>query len=423
MKEIDQTAPVDATVEVPGSKSVTNRALLLAMAAPGESEVVRPLDCDDSRYMLQAIRKIGFPVEGSLKDAVTIGERVSMYSEEVELFVGNAGTAMRFLCGMLPFVPGRYLLNGDSRMQERPIGDLVEALAQLDAEIEFPEKEGFPPVSIRGRLMRGGGRVSVDGSVSSQFVSALMMGGATLPQGLRVEITDAVSRPYIAMTEAILRQFGVTVEKDATSVGVRGPLEPARVVVEPDFSSASYWMAAALVTGGKVRLRGMAGESVQGDAGFVRLLDSIGAGVRVEDDVLVIFGAGELQGGTFDLSDMPDMAPTLAVVAPFCSEPVEIINVANLRVKESDRLEVLGSELTKLGVRVEVGHDSIRIEPGMGKSEAVIDPHGDHRIAMAFAVLGLGRGNVKISDPGVVAKSYPGFWRTLDEVAAATNHR
>lgn len=414
MKAISKAGVIDGTVNAPASKSLTNRALLLAMITEGETSIIDPLDSDDSRFMLECVRRLGFEVEGSLRSSVTIGRRVRMYSEAVELFVGNAGTAMRFLTGFLPFVPGRYLLRGDQRMHERPIGHLVEALEGIGAEIEYVENEGYPPITIRGRMMRGGMVVPIDGRLSSQFISALMMGGAAVRGGITIEMRNAVSLPYVHLTAGILREFGVDVAFDQSRIEVRpSSVALSEYRVEGDYSSASYWFALAAATGGTIEVTNLRARSVQGDRRFLDLLEEMGASVERREGAVVVHG-GELRGGTFDMNDIPDVVPTLASIAPLASSPVTIVNVANLRVKESDRITVLATELRKLGVSVEEQDSGLRIEPGWNTEPATIDPHGDHRIAMAFAVAGAARGHVSIDDERVVGKSYPRFWREFE---------
>lgn len=419
MRAIPKLSSIAATVAIPPSKSYTARALLLAAMSDGDTIVRNPLDSDDSRYMLDALKKIGYRVDGGFKTGLTVSARESISANEVELHIGNAGTAMRFLAGFLAFTAGRFLLKGDSRMHERPIGDLVEALRSIDGEVEYAEREGYPPLRIRGKKVRGGFEVDVEGSTSSQFVSSLMMAGSTLPGGIRVRAKSLVSRPYVEITKDILRKFGASIEEEGALTSIRAPrLSLDEYTVEGDWSSASYWIAAAVV-GGSVTLTGLQRDSVQGDGGFVEVIESMGASVTWNGDELTVSCTpGSLRGGTFDFNAMPDVVPTLAAIAPLASTPIEITNVANLRVKESDRLTVLASELRKLGARVDERPDSLRIEPGWSSEEAVIDPHGDHRIAMAFAVAGLARGGVSISDESVVSKSYPRFWKTLEKVRA-----
>ena len=425
MKAIAKSGAVNATVTAPPSKSYSVRALLLAAMSAGTTTVTNCLDADDTRYALEALRAIGFEVTGSFKDGVRIGERKSISANEVPIFVGNAGTAMRFLTGWLSFTPGRFLLDGEKRMRERPIGDLVDVLMQIGGEVEYVDTPGFPPLRIRGKKMRGGYDVSIAADTSSQFASALMLGGATLPDGITLHLSSLASAPYIDITADALAAFGATVSRERNTVRVRAAkLERDAYRVEGDYSSASYWFAAAAATGGTMHVRGLTHPSAQGDARFLDILSAMGCDVIVDgSEVITVAGPEKLRGGTFDCNGTPDLVPTLAAIAPLATTPIEIVNVANLRVKESDRLATVSEELQRLGARVEEGSDSLRIHPGWSSAPAVIDTHNDHRIAMAFAIAGMARGNVTIADEQVVSKSYPRFWRTLDEVVAASETR
>jgi len=421
MKIIARSGRIDATITAPPSKSYSVRALLLAAMAEGTTTVTNSLDADDTRYALEALRTLGYDISGSLQREVTIGPRLSMSANEVPIFIGNAGTAMRFFTGWLAFTPGRFLLQGEERMHQRPIGDLVDVLLQIGGEVEYAGKEGFPPLRIRGKLMRGGFDVSIAGDTSSQFVSALMIGGATLKDGITLRVEKLASGPYIDITADILTSFGATVERDGDTVRVKsGRLQKSEYRVEGDYSSASYWFAAAAATAGRIRVRGLANPTAQGDSAFLDILATMGCTVSIEAGDIIVVGPEKLRGGSFDCNATPDLVPTLAAIAPLASETVEIRNVANLRVKESDRLSTVSSELRRLGAVVEERPDSLRIEPGWGSEPAVIETHNDHRIAMAFAIAGLARGNVTIANEQVVSKSYPRFWRTLDEVMTAT---
>ena len=418
MKQISKIGPIDATVTAPPSKSFSVRALLVGAMAEGTTTITNCLDADDTRYALEAIRTIGFETSGSFKDGLRIGERKSISANEVPIFVGNAGTAMRFLTGWLAFTPGRFLLHGEKRMHERPIGDLVEVLMSIGGEVEYVEREGYPPVRVRGKKMRGGFAVSISAEILSQFASALMLGGATLPDGITLHITSVASAPYIDITTSVLTAFGAHVERSGNDVRIRASkLKRDEYHVEGDYSSASYWFAAAAATRGTARVRGLTHPTAQGDARFLDILLKMGCQV-IRDDLTSVRGADSLCGGTFDCNATPDIVPTLAAIAPLASSPVEIINIANLRVKESDRIATVSKELRRLGAHVEERNDSLRIEPGWGSEAATIDSHNDHRIAMSFAIAGLARGNVRIDSEQVVSKSYPRFWRTLDEVVA-----
>jgi 3-phosphoshikimate 1-carboxyvinyltransferase len=421
MKPIPHLSRVDASVTVPASKSYSVRALLLGAMAEGTTKVTNCLDADDTRYTVEALRTLGFDISGSVRTGVSIGERLSMSANEVPVFVGNAGTLMRFLTGWLAFTPGRYLLHGEERMHERPIGDLVDVLISIGAEVEYAGREGYPPLRMRGKRMRGGFEVEIAADTSSQFASALMLGGATVPAGITLHLRSVASAPYIAITADILRAFGAAVEQQGNTIRVRASkLRRDEYRVEGDYSSASYWIAAAAATGGVMRISGLEEQSAQGDARFLAIAEEMGCGVEWLGGVCIVRGAESLRGGTFDCNATPDIVPTLAAIAPLAASPVEIVNVANLRVKESDRLATVTAELKKLGVTVDERADSLRIEPGWGAGPVTIETHNDHRIAMSFAIAGLARGNVTIDGEQVVSKSYPRFWKTLDEVIAAS---
>lgn len=421
MKSIPRVERVSAGVTAPSSKSYSVRALLLGAMAAGPTSIINCLDADDTRYTVEALRTMGFQVDGSIRSGLTIGDRISMSANEVPLFVGNAGTLMRFLTGWLPFTPGRFLLQGEARMHERPIGDLVEVLRGIGAEVEYVENEGYPPLQIRGKRMRGGFDVEIAADTSSQFASALMLGGATLPSGITLHLKSVASAPYLAITADILRAFGANVERSAATVRVlAAKLHRDEYRVEGDYSSASYWFAAAAATGGVIAVNGLRQKSEQGDAQFLSVLERMECLIEWRDDACVVRGPARLRGGTFDCNATPDIVPTLAAIAPLAGAAVEIVNVANLRVKESDRLATVSSELRKLGASVDERPDSLRIEPGWSDEPATIETHNDHRIAMSFAIAGLARGNVTIANEQVVSKSYPRFWKTLDEVIASS---
>ena len=419
MKLIPKTETLNASVTAPPSKSYSVRAILLAAMADGVTTVTNALDSDDTRYALEALRTIGFEIDGTLRDGVRVGPRRSISANEVPVFVGNAGTAMRFLTGWLSFVPGRFLLQGEQRMHERPIGDLVDVLMSIGAEVEYVEREGYPPLRIRGKKMRGGFDVEIAADTSSQFASSLMMAGATLPDGVTLRLTSLASASYLDITADVLGAFGAQVERRGSVVRVRAArLHCDQYRVEGDYSSASYWFAAAAATRGTMRVRGLANPSVQGDAAFLDMLARMGCQVSAGQEITVT--GAPLRGGRFDCNSSPDIVPTLAAIAPLASEPVEIVNVANLRVKESDRIATVASELRRLGATVEERADSMLIQPGWNDAPATIETHNDHRIAMAFAIAGLARGGVTIGDERVVSKSYPRFWKTLEEVLAGS---
>ncbi len=421
VKAINRIHSFSASVTAPPSKSFSVRSLILGAMSSVPTTITNCLDADDTRYALEALRAIGYDISGSFNKELVIGDRLSMSANESPVFVGNAGTVMRFFTGWLAFTPGRFLLHGEQRMHERPIGDLVEVLRGIGGEVEYVEKEGFPPLRIRGKKMRGGFEVDINADVSSQFASALMIGGATLAAGITLHLKTLASAPYLAITADILRDFGAEVTEQGDTIVVRAKeLRRDRYRVEGDYSSASYWFAAAAATRGTVTVRGLASPTAQGDARFLDILATMGCRVNVTNDAITLTGPERLGGGTFDCNATPDIVPTLAAIAPLATAPVEIVNIANLRVKESDRIATVASELRRLGAKVDEHADSMRIEPGWHDEPAVIETHDDHRIAMAFAIAGLARGNVTISKEQVVSKSYPRFWKTLEEATAGS---
>ncbi|MGH9419401.1 MAG: 3-phosphoshikimate 1-carboxyvinyltransferase, partial [Thermoanaerobaculia bacterium] len=348
MKQIPKLDRLDATVTVPPSKSYSVRALLLGAMADGMTTITNCLDADDTRYALEALRTIGFGIDGTFKTGVRIGPRVSMSANDVPVFVGNAGTAMRFLTGWLAFTPGRFILDGEARMRERPIGDLVDVLLSIGAEVEYVEREHYPPLRIRGKKMRGGFDVAIAADTSSQFASSLMMAGATLPDGITLRLTSLASASYLDITASILTAFGAGVQRRDKVIHVSArKLQRDEYCVEGDYSSASYWFAAAAATRGTMRVRGLTHPTAQGDAAFLDILAAMGCEVNIADEITVT--GGDLRGGRFDCNSCPDIVPTLAAIAPLAPSPVEIVNVANLRVKESDRLSTVTSELLRLG--------------------------------------------------------------------------
>ncbi|HXH39705.1 MAG TPA: 3-phosphoshikimate 1-carboxyvinyltransferase, partial [Thermoanaerobaculia bacterium] len=398
MKPIPHRLHLNATVTAPPSKSYSVRALLLAAMAEGTTTITNCLDADDTRYALEALRTIGFKVDGTFKSGLSIGPRVSMSANDVTVFIGNAGTAMRFLTGWLAFTPGRFILEGEARMHERPIGDLVDVLLSIGAEVEYVGREGYPPLRIRGKKVRGGFDVAIAADTSSQFASSLMMAGATLPDGITLTLKSLASASYLDITASILTAFGADVKRQGNVVHVRAAtLRRDAYRVEGDYSSASYWFAAAAATRGTMRVRGLAHPTAQGDAAFLDILAAMGCEVGIAEEITVT-GPEVLRGGRFDCNSSPDLVPTLAAIAPLASSPVEIVNVANLRVKESDRLATVTSELRRLGATVEERPDSLLIQPGWSDGPVTVETHNDHRIAMAFAIAGLARGNVTIAD-------------------------
>jgi len=431
MKPIPKIGPVDATVTAPPSKSYSVRALLLAAMSEGTTTITNCLDADDPRYALEAIRSIGFEVGGSFKEGVRIGERKSMSANEVPIFVGNAGTAMRFLTGWLAFTPGRFLLHGEKRMHERPIGDLVDALRHLGAAIEYSGKEGFPPLAIRPGTIRRGTPVRVRGDVSSQYLSALLMAAPLAGSETRVEVEgELISKPYVEITLNLMRRFGVEVARKGWSsfvVPARAYSTPGEIRVEGDASSASYFLAAGAISGlsggGPVRVEGVGRASIQGDVRFAEVLERMGAAILMGEDWIESAAGteararGKLKPLDADLNHIPDAAMTAAVVALFAEGPSTIRNIASWRIKETDRIAAMATELRKLGAAVEEGADSLRVTPPAALKPATIDTYDDHRMAMSFSLAALGGIKVRINDPGCVGKTFPEYFDSLASIS------
>jgi 3-phosphoshikimate 1-carboxyvinyltransferase len=417
--EIPPLGPLEATVTVPGSKSLTNRALLVAALAEGESVLTGCLFSDDTRYMLGALKTLGVECHAD-EPAATIrvrGCNGRFPNEGVGLYVGNAGTAMRFLTAACAACGRGIIIDGNARMRERPIRELTDALRPLGAEIDCPT--GCPPVRVVGGGLKAG-RCEFRDPQSSQYVSAVLMAAPYCmgPADIAVGGT-LVSEPYVEMTVALMADFGIAVERMGNSFRVAGPARYAardRYPVEPDASSASYPLAIAAVTGGKIRVRGLGTDSKQGDAHFVDVLEKMGCTVGRGTDFLEVRG-GPLRGIDVDLADMPDMAQTLAAVAMFAEGPTTIRGVANLRIKETDRIAALENELTKLGAAVTVLPDGLTVRPPTGGRAGIrpaeIDTYDDHRMAMSFAVIGCGAPGVVIRDPGCTSKTWPEFFDWL----------
>lgn len=403
------------TVRVPGSKSLSNRLLLLAAVAEGETTLTHLLDSDDVRRMREALAGLGVETE-TTTDGLRVcgagGVLRNPASTPLTLHLGNAGTAMRPLTALLAAGVGTFILDGDPRMRERPLGPLVDALRALGADIEYLGREGYPPLKIVGRPLRGGS-VAIDGTLSSQFVTALMMLAPQLEGGLTIAREgDLVSDPYLEITRRCLGLFGVssTWPEPRTLRVAPGPLKaPGRLPVEGDASSASYFLALGALAGGPVRVTGVGRESMQGDIAFLDVLAQAGAVTRSGPDWLETEG-GTLTGIDVDLNAIPDAAMTLAVVALFAEGPTRIRGVANWRVKETDRIAAMATELRKLGATVEEFEDGLAIFPPKQRHPAQIATYDDHRMAMCFSLAALGGTPVVIEDPACVGKTYPHYF-------------
>jgi 3-phosphoshikimate 1-carboxyvinyltransferase len=412
--------PPDATVGVPGSKSITNRALLLAALADGTSVLEGALASDDTRYMAAALGRLGAGVvESDTGTHFEVSGRGGHWAVgEADLFVGNAGTAMRFLVAALALGRGVYRIDGSARMRERPIQDLVDALAALGVRAACELGTGCPPVRVEADGLQGG-EVSLRAERSSQFLSALLQVAPYARRDVTITVEGTlIARPYVDMTIGVMRAFGASVERDGyRSFHVPGGQRyGARTfAVEPDASSAHYFLAAAALTGGRVRVPGLSRRSLQGDVRFADLLAAMGARVVWHDDAIEVAGCGHLSGIDADLNDISDTAPTLAALAPFATGPVRIRNVAHLRWQESDRIGNVATELARLGVRVRELPDGLEIEPSE-IAPAAVETYDDHRLAMSFALIGLRVKGIRIKDPGCVAKTFPDYFARLERL-------
>lgn len=417
--EILPSACLRGEVNVPGSKSYTNRALLIASLAEGRSRLDRPLHSDDTLYMTEALRALGVSVahEDDGRALAVQGSSGRFPKDSADLFVGNSGTTMRFLAAALCASHGRYRLDGNDRMRERPIQDLLDGLTQLGCDVVSEARNGCPPLRINAHGIKGG-RCEVPGTRSSQFFSALLMASPYAHSDVSIEVLgELVSKPYVGITLQVMRDFGVRVEgHDYQRFHVPcGQRYQARdFAVEPDASNACYYWAAAAIGGGPVRVNGLTSNSAQGDVGFVRVLERMGCTVCEDDQGIQVSGA-DLKGGEFDLRDMPDTAQTLAVVALFAEGPTVIRGIGNLRIKETDRIQALACELSKLGAAVEEGDDHLAISP-RPLAGAAIETYDDHRMAMSFALAGARVPGLVILDPGCVAKTYPGYFDDLRRI-------
>jgi len=413
---------VDGTVNLPGSKSVSNRALLLAALAKGTTRLTNLLDSDDVKHMLNALKALG--VSYTLSDDRTVCEVVGnagpLHAEQpLELFLGNAGTAMRPLAAALCLGEQSIVLTGEPRMKERPIGHLVDALRQGGAKIDYLEQTDYPPVRLNGGFV--GGEVSVDGSVSSQFLTALLMTAPLAQQDTIITIKgDLVSKPYIDITLHLMRCFGVDVDnQDYQRFVVKGQQQyqsPGDYLVEGDASSASYFLAAAAIKGGTVRVTGIGRNSVQGDIRFADVLEKMGAVIDWGDDYISCT-CGSLTAIDMDMNHIPDAAMTIATTALFAQGTTLMRNIYNWRVKETDRLAAMATELRKVGAEVEEGQDFIRVTPPAQLQHADIGTYNDHRMAMCFALVALSDTPVTILDPGCTAKTFPSYFQQLAKIS------
>ncbi|EHT7477851.1 3-phosphoshikimate 1-carboxyvinyltransferase [Salmonella enterica] len=411
-------ARVDGAINLPGSKSVSNRALLLAALACGKTVLTNLLDSDDVRHMLNALSALGINYTLSADRTrcdITGNGGPLRASGALELFLGNAGTAMRPLAAALCLGQNEIVLTGEPRMKERPIGHLVDSLRQGGANIDFLEQENYPPLRLRGGFI--GGDIEVDGSVSSQFLTALLMTAPLAPEDTIIRVKgELVSKPYIDITLNLMKTFGVEIANHHyQQFVVKGGQQyhsPGRYLVEGDASSASYFLAAGAIKGGTVKVTGIGRKSMQGDIRFADVLEKMGATITWGDDFIACT-RGELHAIDMDMNHIPDAAMTIATTALFAKGTTTLRNIYNWRVKETDRLFAMATELRKVGAEVEEGHDYIRITPPAKLHHADIGTYNDHRMAMCFSLVALSDTPVTILDPKCTAKTFPDYFEQL----------
>jgi 3-phosphoshikimate 1-carboxyvinyltransferase len=413
--ELKPAARAAGTVRLPGSKSISNRVLLLAALAQGETEIGGLLDADDTRVMREALTTLGVQF---LENQIT-GVGGPFPVKQAELFLGNAGTAFRPLTAALAFSGGEYKLSGVPRMHERPIGDLVDALRGIGARVDYTGKEGFPPLAVHpGKISLE--KLRVRGDVSSQFLTALLMALPLSGKAARIEVQgELISKPYVEITLNVMKRFGVEVKRTGWryfDVPVATYRSPGKILVEGDASSASYFLAAGALGGGPVRVEGVGRDSIQGDIRFTEVLERMGAKVSFGSEWVEASGGQPLRAIDLDLNHIPDAAMTAAVLALFADGPSTIRNVASWRVKETDRLAAMATELRKLGAQVEEGPDFLKIKPGKLRPGVAIDTYDDHRMAMSFSLAALGGVPVRINDPQCVAKTFPDYFNAFSSI-------
>lgn len=419
--------PLAAAVRVPGSKSLTNRALLIASLANGTTRLTNALFSDDSLYFARALQTLGFDVrlDEANQEITVTGLGGEIPASKAELFIGNAGTAARFLTAFLTLGHGEFVLDGDTRMRERPIGDLITSLTQLGAQLE--SAHNCPPVKITASGLPGG-KTKIAGDISSQFLSALLMVAPYAKSPVEIEVAAELnSKPYVDLTLAIMQDFGIQVQRNGyrsfttpianyqLSRGIPvGPI--TNYQIEPDASAASYFFAAPAICGGTVKVENISRHSKQGDITFLDVLAQMGCSVQETDHCVLVTGHSPLRGIDIDMRDIPDTAQTLAVVAPFASSPTRIRGIASARVKETDRVHATCVELKRLGVKVDEHEDGMTIYPCKTFQPASIRTYNDHRMAMAFSLIGLLFDGVTIENPSCVSKTFPNYFEVLESL-------
>ena len=414
---------VTGEVTLPGSKSLSNRALLLSALAEGTTRLKNLLRSDDTERMLAALRQLGTGIELSAdwQSVKVLGNAGIFNTPDVpDFFLGNAGTAIRPLTAVLSLIPGDFTIDGDQYMRERPIEHLVDALLTLGAQVSYPAKVGCPPILLKGGLVNGG-NVSIRGDISSQYLTALLMALPLAAKDSKITIQgEQVSKPYLDITLGMLKKFGVTASHENYQIfnipGNQAYRSPGSFLIEGDASSASYFFGAAAIGRGPVRVHGLGKHSVQGDYQFLDIIESMGATVNRAESWTDVTG-GELQGVDVDLNHIPDAAMTIAAMALFAQGKTVIRNIYNWRVKETDRMHAMAEGLTRLGATVQTTADSITIDPPSEIRTATIDTYGDHRVAMSFSLAALGNAPVTINDPECTRKTFPDYFDVFQSIS------
>ncbi len=408
-RKIARAYDVDAEITLPPSKSYTNRALITGALARGNSTILNPSLSDDSHLLISALREFGISIKPSSSGVSIEGSGGKFQAPSDEIDVGNAGTAMRFLTGFAALGSGTTRITGDARMLRRPIRDLVECICRMGVRAE--STNGYPPVTVHGGTLRGG-IVDIDATKSSQFLSSILLVAPYATSRLEIQTMGTPSSlPYLDITLDVMKKFGAVVQNNhyrTFEIDCGKQYMGTEYRVEPDASSAAYFLCAAAITGGTIRVPHLHRDSLQGDIRLLQVLEAMGCAVRSDSHSVEIHG-GRLSGIDIDMNDMPDCVPALAVTAAFAVGQTTISRISHLRYKESDRLQAIAAELTRMGAQVQVGGDSLTIVPGRMHG-ARINTYNDHRIAMSFAVAGLKIDGVEISNPDCVSKSFPGFW-------------
>ncbi|MBB1424921.1 MULTISPECIES: 3-phosphoshikimate 1-carboxyvinyltransferase [Shewanella] len=414
---------INGEINIPGSKSISNRVLLLATLARGSTTLTNLLDSDDIRYMLASLKQLGiqYTLSEDKTECVVEGNEGPISSASAQsLFLGNAGTAMRPLCAALTLGQGEFTLTGEPRMEERPIGDLVDALRQLGADVTYLKNDGFPPLTINATGLNGGD-VEIAGDLSSQFLTALLMVAPLTKDSVNIKIKgELVSKPYIDITIALMKQFGVEVinhqyQRFEIKAG-QHYVSPGKVLVEGDASSASYFLAAGAIKGGEVKVTGVGRLSIQGDVKFADALAQMGADIEWGDDY-IIARKSTLTAIEMDMNHIPDAAMTIATAALFATGTTKLTNIYNWRIKETDRLAAMATELRKVGAIVEEGHDYITITPPAELNTAAIDTYNDHRMAMCFSMMAFADCGITINDPDCTSKTFPDYFAQFTQLA------